>query len=165
MKNYLIAAVALTWLTTAQAQTPMGRPFGIGIILGDPTGLTFKFAAGNGTDLSLSAGSSYFGAPRFGADYTWHIYSFRDAPVHLYAGPGIGVGVGSGDGWWYRNSAGRFYNRSSGVVGLGMRGIFGANVNLRNDPIEFFFELGPMIGISPAFGSTVEMGIGVRFYP
>ncbi len=165
MRRYFFIFTFFSILSTLHAQTPLGRSFGFGVILGDPTGLTAKFAMSHKTDLSLSAGSSYFGSPRFGIDYTWRFYSFHDAPIHLYAGPGVAVGLGTGNGWFYSNASRKFYYRSSGEAGVGVRGIFGANINLRNDPIEFFFELGPIVGLTPTFGSTVEVGLGVRFYP
>jgi len=165
MRQLMLSAVMVGIFATTNAQTPMDRSFGFGIILGDPTGLTAKFESGQKSDIALSVGNSYFGSPRFGLDYTWRIYSFHDAPVHLYAGPGAVIGFGSGNGWFYSNANGRFYYRPAGDFGLGIRGVFGTNIDLKHDPIEFFCELGPMIGISPSFGSTVELGLGVRFYP
>jgi hypothetical protein len=43
--------------------------------------------------------------------------------------------------------------------------MFGLNVIPRRTPLEFFLEVGPLIGITPAFGVAVDWAIGVRFYP
>ncbi len=147
------------------AQGPRGRDFGFGIILGDPTGGTIKNWFNNENALTASIGGSYFGAPRIGADYLWHFDAFNSAIVKMYAGPGVVIGIGEGKGYWHKHDEDRFYFRGSGETGFAIRGIIGVNIIPRRTPIEIFFELGPLIGISPGFGTAFDVGLGIRFYP
>ena len=52
---------------------PQGKQFGFGIILGDPTGGTAKLWTTGDNALAFHLGASYFGSPRIGVDYLWHL--------------------------------------------------------------------------------------------
>ena len=145
------------------AQSPQGRQWGFGIVLGDPAGLTAKYWTNSENAFVFDLGSSYFGSPRLGADYLWHFDAFHSNVAKLYAGPGVAIGFGKGHGFYYNQDNG-FYVRESGA-GLGVRGIFGVNIIPRNSPLEIFFEAGLLIGFTPDFGSAADAAIGIRFYP
>ena len=42
--------------------------------------------------------------------------------------------------------------------------MFGLNIIPKRTPLEFFLEVGPLIGLYP-FGVAVDIAAGVRFYP
>jgi hypothetical protein len=147
------------------AQGPRGNDFGFGIILGDPTGLTAKIWVNNENAVALSVGDSYFGKLRISGDYLWHFNAFKSRVVTLYAGPGAVIGIGESGGWIYKDKHDRYWYRKDDDLGVGVRGIFGLNVIPKNTPLEFFLEIGALVGVIPNFGSSVEGAIGVRFYP
>lgn len=147
------------------AQGPMGRTFGFGIMFGDPTGGTLKFWTSRENAFVVDVGGSYFGGLRFNGDYLWHFDAFNSQVVKLYAGPGAVVGIGEGHSYWYKEDHGRFYWRERGEVGIGVRGIFGLNIIPKRAPLEIFLEFGVLIGVVPDFGTGVDSGIGIRFYP
>ncbi|MFO7445455.1 MAG: hypothetical protein R6W90_03775 [Ignavibacteriaceae bacterium] len=165
MRNVLLTfTLGLILLSSGftQAQSPGGKDFGFGIILGDPTGATVKFWTYPNNAFVIDVGASYFGSPRIGVDYLWHFDAFNSRIAKLYAGPGAAIGIGEGKGFWYRDSDG-FLRRDDS--GLGVRGVFGVNVIPETAPLEFFFEIGALIGIVPDFGSGVDAALGMRFYP
>jgi len=135
---------------------------GFGIILGDPTGLTLKHWVSRDQAITASLGGSYFGAPRIGVDYLWHFNAFRSSVVLLYGDVGVAVGLGKGVRWWGDRGY-KYYDRDE--TRLGVRGMFGVSVLPRGVPLEFFLEFGPLIGIAPGFGSAIDVGLGMRFYP
>lgn len=149
------------------AQGPRGNSFGFGLILGDPTGATIKYWTNKENAFTASVGSSYYGQIRLGGDYLWHFDAFNSRVVKMYAGPGLVLGFGqSHGGFWWKEDHHKFYywddNTSIGVAG---RVIFGINIIPKRSPVEIFFELGPLIGISPAFGVNLDAALGIRFYP
>ncbi len=165
MRRLFVLAVAIFILANTQsifAQSPQGKQFGFGIMLGDPTGATLKFWTQNENAFVVDIGSSYFGSPRIGGDYLWHFNAFHSSIANLYAGPGVVLGFGRGHGFWYSDEG--FYARGSGT-GLGVRGVFGVDVVPRDNPLEFFFEVGVLVGLAPDFGSAVDAALGLRFYP
>ena len=166
MRKLFVLAIVFFLLINSQnifaQQSPQGKQFGFGIMLGDPTGATLKIWTENENAFVIDIGSSYFGSPRLDGDYLWHFNAFHSNIAQLYAGPGVAIGFGNGHGFWYNDNG--FYVRDNGA-GLGVRGVFGVNVIPRNDPLEFFFEVGVLVGIAPDFGSAVDAALGLRFYP
>jgi hypothetical protein len=148
---------------TLKAQSKSGS-FGFGIVLGEPIGGTIKLWTGPTTALVAEIGASYFGSPRLQVDYTYHFDAFNSDIVKMYAGPGLALGFGPGRVIIYQQHPDRFYYHEVDETGIGVRAIFGLNILPRNTPIELFFEAGPMVGISPAFGAIIDAALGVRFY-
>jgi hypothetical protein len=145
------------------AQSPRGKEFGFGIVLGDPTGVSVKYWTQSTNAFVFDLGASYFGSPRIGVDYLWHFDAFRSNEVKLYAGPGVVLGIGEGNGFWYQNKEGFLYRGED--AGLAVRGVFGVNIIPRETPMEIFFELGTLVGLAPDFGAAVDAALGFRFYP
>lgn len=145
------------------ARPPQGKAVGFGIQLGDPTAITLKYWTNNENAFQFYVGNSFFGNLRFGADYLWHFDVFNSPYFKLYAGPGVTVGLGDGNEYFYKRGRDKWYYRKDGL-GLGARGLAGVNAVPRNTPIEIYFELGVLIGISPMFGSAAESALGIRFY-
>jgi hypothetical protein len=147
-----------------QTFSPEGRKVGFGIMFGDPTGATLKLQQETPNAYVIDLGSSYFGSPRINVDYLWEFNAFNNNMFNLYAGPGVALGFGKGHGVYYSNNTGSFYYRTSGL-GLGVRGVFGLNFIPQNTPLEIYLEAGLLVGISPDFGSAMDVGLGIRFYP
>ncbi len=166
MRRIFVIVILVFFLGITQkvfAQSPQGRQFGFGIMIGDPTGATLKLWTNRENAFVFDLGSSYFGSPRLNVDYLWHFDAFHSSIAKLYAGPGAAIGFGTSHGFFYSDNNG-FYVRSGGA-GLGVRGVFGVNVVPRNTPLEIFFEAGLLVGLSPDFGSAVDAALGLRFYP
>ena len=159
-------AAVIGIITPAYAQGPRGNTFGFGIVLGEPLGGTVKYWTTPDQAFVASIGGSYFGNPRLNIDYIWHFDAFQSQIVKLYAGPGLSFGFGEGSYYWiYTNHGNAYYIRRDGATGIGIRMMLGLNVIPRRTPMELFLEVGPLIGISPAFGASFDLGLGVRFYP
>jgi hypothetical protein len=157
----LLRLIALMCIGVGIASAQRGAT-GFGIILGDPTGLTLKHWVSRDQAIAASLGGSYFGAPRIGVDYLWHFNAFRSNTVILYGDVGAVIGLGKGVRWWGDRGY-KYYDRDQ--TRLGVRGMFGVNVLPRGTPLEFFLELGPLLGIAPGFGTAIDVGLGMRFYP
>lgn len=164
MKKYvilIILIITISGLSKAQSYSPYGREFGFGIMVGDPLGATLKFWTQPDNAFVVDVGASYFGSPRIGVDYLWHFNAFRSSIANLYAGPGGVLGIGEGNGFYDNNK----YHRGGGELGLGARGVVGVNLVPRDTPLEVFFEIGVLLALAPDFGSGVDVGLGIRFYP
>lgn len=160
---FLVIVIVLLSLSTTYSQAPEGKKFGVGIMLGEPSGLTGKYWLSNTKAIALSIGNSYFGKIRLGGDYLWHFNAFNSQMANLYAGPGVAIGIGESSGWWYTNKNKTWYNESD-EFGFGVRGIMGLNIVPKASPFEFFTEFGLMLGIFPASYTNFEGAIGFRFY-
>ncbi len=169
LKNAKLVAALFVILTigsngiidgVCRAQGPDGRSFGFGLILFDPLGLTVKVWTNPVNAFVFDIGASYFGPPRFDADYLWHFDAFHSHVVKMYAGPGIALAFGDGNGIY----GGREFDRGDNGTGVGVRVMFGLNIIPERTPLELFFEMGPLVGLSPT-GVDLDIAAGIRFYP
>jgi hypothetical protein len=139
------------------------RPFGLGIILGEPTGISAKLWVSPARALDFGLGWSlggdrinnytgrYDGGSRvhFHMDYLWHwfeaIHSSERFP--LYTGIGGRINTGAG------------YNSSAAV-----RGVFGIAWLPRQAPVDVFLELVPSLQIAQSTGFAIDAGLGARYF-
>jgi len=138
--------------------------FGFGFILGEPTGLAWKYKMSRMNALDGAIGFSPGDRFRIHVDYLWNAYPFRDPAFTLHYG--IGVVVGFGDTWytWRGRGDDRYFARTRDL-GLGLRVPVGIDYAIPRSPVELFFELAPLFILAPGVGVGIDVGIGVRFYP
>jgi len=136
--------------------------FGIGLILGEPTGVSAKLWTSkiNAFDFGLGVGlggdrfkykGSYDNSGRvhFHMDYLWHSFNAINSTERFPLYYGIG---------------GRF-NTGGGYDGsLGVRGVFGIAWFPHSTPIDVFIELVPVLQITPSTGFGFDAGLGIRYF-
>ncbi len=154
----LLGLLSIGVLSTTQAQ---GR-FGFGFVLGEPTGLSFKYRIDRSQAIDGAIGFSPYDHFRIHADYLWLSRPFRDQDFVLHYGVGAVMGFGNTEFWDRR---GNVYFVRNTDLGFGVRGVFGINYEIPRSPVEVYLELGPVIVLAPGTGVGLDAGVGVRFYP
>ena len=151
---------SVTILSTAHAQTKEG--FGVGLIIGEPTGLSLKKWIGN--DRAIDAGIAWSFSENdslhIHADYLLHrsdILILPDIPGRfpLYFGLGGRIKLKEDD-----NGQGR--NNDNALVGV--RVPFGISYLVTDTPVEAFLEIVPILDIVPDTDFDITIAIGARFY-
>ena len=128
-----------------------GESFGIGFIVGHPSGISAKVPTGDVNSLNFLLGYDTF---RHGShvymhgDYVW--YNYEVIPVAkgklpLYYGPGVKASL-------------------SGNSSLGIRFVIGIEYQFADVPIGVLFELGPGINVIPNVDPDIAAGLGARFF-
>jgi hypothetical protein len=145
--------VLAVWPAEVHAQ---GSGAGIGIIVGEPTGLSMKFWQSRSTAIDLAAAWSFSddGAFHVHADYLWHnfnLFKVSKGRLPLYYGIGVRVKV-------YDD------NRDDDViVGLripvGLDYLFGGGT-----PLDIFFEVVPILDLNPDTEFSLNASIGMRYW-
>ncbi|MBU6153514.1 MAG: DUF3996 domain-containing protein [Bdellovibrionales bacterium] len=137
-----------------QASVPRNK--GVGVVLGEPTGLTAKFW--NSQDRAVDAGIA-FSFDRFVFLYSDYLFHFKSiSGIRPYAGIGGGLLISSG------NKKGRYFDEQDGAFGLGVRIPLGAEWFIPDAPFGIFAELVPGIGLVPGTYGFFQGGVGARFY-
>ena len=125
--------------------------FGLGIILGEPTGISAKYWTTSSTAFDFGLGYSFRSKSRFHlhADYLFHVNNLFDTSenVALYYGPGARLRV-------VENADSR----------LGIRFDVGIVWVPKNSPVDVFAEVAPLLDIIPETNFSFNGGIGVRFF-
>ena len=155
MKCKIAIIVFLLAASSANARTQ--DDFGIGIILGEPTGLSLKYwideeiAVDGALAWSYSENDSF----QLHGDYLIHNYEWleaREMPVYY----GIGARLK------FKDSDGRGRNENDAI--LGIRVPLGITYLFDEAPLDMFFELVPVLDIAPDVDLDLNAALGLRYY-
>jgi len=134
--------------TTSIAQNTNGGKTGLGVMFGEPTGISVKSWVNqkNAYDLGLAWSLSGKDAINIHADYLWHKWlDVEDGNLAFYYGLG-GRAVLANDAF------------------IGVRVPFGLNYLAPKAPIGFFVEIVPVFDFLPNSEGDANGGIGLRYY-
>ncbi len=127
------------------------KGFGIGFILGAPTGISASLPVGEanafnmllGYDITQNANLYLHG------DYVWHRHDVfppvEKGAFSLYYGPGVSATI-------------------SGDPVLGARAVVGVDYRLPDAPVRVLFEIAPGISVLPRTEMSGAGGLGLRYY-
>lgn len=122
---------------------------GIGIILGEPTGVSGKLWLNNVNAIDMAAAWSFNkGALRLQADYVTHFYKILDVPqgkLPLYVGIGGHI---------------TFANE----FGMAVRIPIGLDYMFPTVPLDVFVEAVPGLTLAPETKFYIAGGLGLRFF-
>ncbi len=136
--------------------SPSQGRFGIGVVFGEPTGLTGKYWLTGSTAIDGSLGYSFFDRFRMNIDYLVHDNKAFEAPeFSLYYG--IGGSILGGEGYVTRSRVGTF--------GIGARGVLGGTYLFPRAPLDVFLEIAPVVVLAPPVGLAIDLNLGIRVYP
>jgi hypothetical protein len=140
-----------------------GQGIGLGVILGEPTGVSFKAWIDNRTAIDAAAAWSFSenDSFQFHTDYLIHPFDMPKPPevrgaVSFYFGIGGRVKLKDSDSG--RNS------RNENDDLLGIRFPVGFSHLMAEAPIEFFAELVPVLDVVPDTDADLNAAIGARYY-
>ncbi|MGE5180707.1 MAG: hypothetical protein ACM31C_01530 [Acidobacteriota bacterium] len=161
----LLAALAAPARADDEQPAEKGRPaekgtFGVGIILGEPTGVTAKLYLKDDQAVQGAIGSAFINVGlQAHADYVFHPWILQDKDsfvLPVYLGPGLRVIDYSGSGTVKSHLA------------LGIRGVIGLLFDFKNVPLDAFIEVAGVpeydFGTNKGFGVALNVGAGVRYY-
>ena len=133
--------------------------FGVGVVLGDPSGLSLAFRPGDPWFIQAAAGWSLVrDSLHVSADYCMNvvILDTPDLPrmrFPVYVGVGGRLRLGENGGRW-----------DDDEPGLGVRVPVGMTLLPTDVPIDVFVEIVPVLQLFPETDGTLDGGIGARFY-
>jgi len=144
----------------AEAQT--GKGFGVGVIVGEPTGLTFKTWLSPTKAIDAAAAWSFSENPsfQFHMDYLLHSYFIKE-PAESKGSLPVDFGLGfrlklkgdkDGDG----------LNDDKTMVGV--RIPFGISYLFADAPLDIFGEVVPVLDLVPDTQFDINAAFGLRLY-
>jgi hypothetical protein len=162
------AAAALVLAVTApsasaQADEEKGA-FGLGLIVGEPTGVSAKLYLSDDQAVDAAVGGAVIGRGiQVHADYLWHPWILENEDTFVlpaYVGPGLRL---------------LQHDRGRGVEGdfhFGLRGVAGMLFDFRNIPLDVFVEVAGVVDYRSGGGDDthagagldINAGAGVRYY-
>jgi hypothetical protein len=145
-KIFMIIAIVALLSHPIYTQT---KDFGLGIILGEPTGLSAKLWTGGNNAFDFAAAWSFKGdgSMLLQADYVWHNILTRASSGQLAVYYGIGGRVIFSDD-----------------PNAGARIPIGLDYQFTSAPIDIFVELAPILDVIPETDFDLGGDLGVRFW-
>lgn len=145
--SLLLLATSL-YTNDLRAQDTNGGTTGLGIMIGEPSGVTLKswFNSNNSVDIGLAWSLSGNDDIYLHADYQW--YQWLDVEKGNLA---FSYGIG-----------GRAIFSNDTFVGA--RIPLGLTYLAPEAPLEFFLEVAPVLNLIPDTDGDADGGIGVRYY-
>jgi hypothetical protein len=164
-------ALSLALAPTADAkvrrQFSTDKSFGVGLMVGAPSGLTAKYYLDTPLALAFGLGSSHYGhhdgrndryhndGIHFHTDVLWH-------PVVLMSDGAIQLPLHIGIGGQIRNHGNADNNTDHSH--LGARVPFGISVDFQRVPLDIFFELAFALEFVDSSHSYITGSLGARYY-
>lgn len=151
---------------TSAPSSSSQRNTGIGVILGEPTGLTAKFWQNHNNAIDLGLAFSFNSFVLIYSDYLFHFpKAFGNRTAFLRElRPYIGIGGELLISDTSNRTDGKYFTSNGSSVGVGVRIPFGIEWLVASAPLGIFVELTPLIGIIPSTFGTLQGGIGARYY-
>lgn len=162
--------------TRKKSNFKANKTFGLGIMLGAPTGLSGKYFLGPDTALDFGVGTIYEYRNRRGfhahVDFLWHPVSLVSAPAFelpLYFG--VGGRLLRGD-YCYNYDNGRCDYYYDDYAALGVRGPLGIAFDFNRVPLDVFLELAFVFDFvvdrdrdrADAIYVDINGAFGIRYY-
>jgi hypothetical protein len=152
MKNVFVVAAACVILASGDVTAQAGS-FGLGVILGEPTGLSAKawLTKERAIDAAAAWSTYHDGFFQMHADLLFHEYRLIEVAeargrIPLSYGVGGRIVLGKDDEW------------------VGVRFPFGVSYLFREVPLDVFFEIVPILDLLPDTDFDLDGAIGIRFY-
>ncbi len=163
MKKLLVLLSLVTLPLLSRAQ---GSGFGLGLMVGEPTGISWKYwiAGDRALDGGLAWGLSHGGYLHLHADYLFHkmdLIQVSEGKLPVYFGPGIRIRSWGDDGYW-RN--GKYYEDGNNRVDLGVRFPVGIAYLFDGAPVDVFLEVVPTLNLIPDTDVDLDAAIGARYW-
>ncbi len=146
-----LATVALTVVVLCRPALAQDKGFGLGVVLGEPTGISGKYWTGPNTAFAGAAAWS------FGNKSAFHVHL-----DHLFHHGGL-IKVEKGRLFLYYGLGGRVKAESDNSR-VGVRVPVGLDYLVERAPLDIFVEVAPIVELVPATGVSVNGGVGIRYF-
>ena len=129
-----------------------GRRFGAGAMVGEPTGASLKYWMTPRAALDGGLGTSFHGKDSFHihADYLYHLFDLipvESGRLPVYFGGGL---------------RGKIRDNRDDVMGF--RAVAGLNYLFEDEPVDVFFEAGPVFDVTPDTDVNYTVAVGARYW-
>ena len=149
MKKTALATLIFVFLLCGSGFA-QDRGFGLGVILGEPTGINFKAWTGYKTAFVGAAAWSFGHQDSLHVHLDYLVHNFRlldldDVELPVYYGIGVRLKTGND-------------------VRFGVRIPLGINYMFEKAPLDIFVEFAPIFDLTPKTDLYFNGGFGIRYY-
>jgi len=137
--------------------------FGLGLIIGDPTGINGKYFLSQELAVDGSLGFGFIGGrhTKLQFDFLWHfgLERWPAAGLDFYVGVGPALAISDGHYHYDRNHA-----HDHGDLWIGARAPFGASLTFTKVPFDIFLEIAAELWIIDHAVLDLDAALGFRYW-
>lgn len=147
----LVVLAAMLTCTCSATSFSQDRGFGLGVIIGEPTGISLKGWLSSKTAIDAGVAWSFYrdNAFHIHADYLLHAFDVFETRERIPLYYGIG---------------GRIKTARRDDARFGLRLVVGIGYMFRDAPVDLFLEIAPIVDLAPATELRGNAGFGARFF-
>lgn len=148
----IVIVLAVVMIPDSAMAQDGDKNFGVGLMIGEPTGISLKYWHSQKNALAGGAAWSLgqYEAVHLHADYLWHNYSVFDD-------------IDNGRLPVYYGIGGRIVFAENDAV-LGARVPVGLNYRFEESPLDLFLEVAPTLNLVPDTDFDINGALGIRIY-
>jgi len=155
----LLSVVLVSNLLSRTARAEEKGVFGVGLLVGEPTGVSLKYYLGDDKAIDAGLGGAFLSKGlQIHGDFLWHPWILESKPSFVLP---VYVGVGA-----------RLLDRNGGARNedhfrIGARAVGGVLFDFREVPLDVFVEVAGVADyrtVGDPFGLDLNLGAGVRYY-
>ena len=152
--KFFISVIGTLMLMNASISFAQSSGTGLGIMLGEPTGVNLKswISSSSAFDVGLAWSFTHEGSMHIHADYLYHNYNLISSNIPFYVGIGGRIKLHNSE------------DKSESDARIGVRVPIGLDFFVRDMPIDIFVEIAPIVDLSPSTEATVNGGVGFRYF-
>ena len=145
-----ISFIAFSAMSSSDVTAQSKGEKGIGLMIGDPTGVSFKSwtSSKNAYDLGVAWSLESNGGISIHGDYLWHNW--------------IDVDKGNLAFYYGIGARARFIENNDSAIGV--RIPLGLNYLIADTPLDLFLEIAPIVDLIPSTNGNGDGTIGIRYY-
>lgn len=164
-RNLTIGVLLSFGLSFSRSPALANGPFGLGLVLGGPSGISAKYVLSNKNAIAGALAWHYHNGVQIQGDYLWTNSDFIKTSANSIEGY---VGVGVRLQTWSGGYCGRYgrcydYYTYSGT-GIGVRVPLGLSYSFNPHPFDTFIEIVPTLDLVPGTGLDLDVALGARFF-
>jgi hypothetical protein len=167
MRRTFVVVIILLSTSLSSADAGDHRTFGLGIALGEPTGLSAKWFLSDSSALDLDLAYALFeGSAMFTMDYLYHFQDVLHSPV-VWMRPYIGGGGVLAGRTVHEEETDHDHHKhevDKDVLGVGGRFTAGLSFLFTEVPIELFVDISPGIWLVPETDFMWGAVLGARYF-
>lgn len=150
MRNKII--IPIIFFTLCNMVNAHSGGFGLGIIIGEPTGISLKAWQSGKTAIDGAAAWSLGdkGSFHLHANFLFHNYEL--------------IKIAKGSLPFYYGIGGRFRKGGNDSANIGVRVPLGLNYIFATHPFDAFFEIVPTLDLFPDTDFDIDVAIGFRYF-
>ena len=157
-KSAIALTVALAALLSPGLAAAKG-PFGLGLALGDPTGVNGKYKLSGSTAVEGTVGLSFLNGNRLATHLNLHWMRPLSGIVSWHFG--VGGKLAAYDRDHYHDK--KYHDDEDGLW-LGARAPLGLDIDFRSVPLDLFIEIAAVLWVVERVDLDLDGAIGLRYW-